>query len=204
MSYRTTLILLAILVVVGGAVYWQDIRPGPKKEEPKATQVFDIKPEDISFVKVDYEGKSTELRKEGDSKWKLTEPQEAEADYWYVEGLVSRLGRLNANRALTETTGDIAVYGLNQPAVVASIGTTDTTKIDRLVVGDKSPDGSAYYAKREGSDTIYLVSTSLISDVIKVVTNPPKATPTPTPAPTEAPTATPTPGEAAPMATPAG
>lgn len=212
MSYKTTLILLAILVVVGGGVYWQDIRPGPKKEAPKATQILSFDAKDINSLEVTYNNKTTELHKEGDSKWQLTKPENADADYWSVEGMISRLGNLSANRALTGTVGDLATYGLDHPIIEAKVGTTQG-KQDTLTVGDKSPDGTAYYVKRNDSDTIFLVSTSLISDVQKLVTNPPKAIPTPTPAPaTPAPSAatpappatTPTPGAATPTPTPGG
>ncbi|MCL5264219.1 MAG: DUF4340 domain-containing protein [Chloroflexi bacterium] len=202
MSYKTTLILLAILVAVGLGVYWQDIRPGPKKEEAKPTQVFNFKSNDVNALDVTYQGKTTELHKESESQWKLKKPEESDADYWNVEGMVARLGTLNANRVLTETTGNLADYGLNQPIAEATIGLADG-KQSKFIVGDKSPDGSAYYVKRDDSDTIFLVSTSFISDVVKLATNPPKAKPTPTPAP---PTATPAPAQATPtpaQATPA-
>lgn len=197
MSYRTTAILLAILVVIGIAVYWQDLRPEAKKEGPKETQIFSFETKDVNRIEVTYQGKTTELRKlrrENDTKWRLTKPEEAEADYWYMEGLASRLGKMNANRALTDTGSNLSEFGLDRPDAMVVIDlATEGGKQQSLLIGDKSPDGSAYYVKRSDSDTVYLVNSSLVGDIIKVTTDPPKATPTPTPAPavTPAPEATP-------------
>ncbi|MBI2954497.1 MAG: DUF4340 domain-containing protein [Chloroflexi bacterium] len=183
MSYKTTLILLVALVVIGAAVYWQDVRSGSgKKEEPKSTQVFTFAPQDVSSLSVTYDGKSTDLQKDDATKWSITKPVSAEADYWGVENMVVRLGSLTANRTLTGTVGDLAVYGLDRPIMEARIGTKDG-KREIIIAGDKTPDGSAYYVKRMNVDTIYLVATSIISDVTKLATEPPRAAPTPTPGP---------------------
>lgn len=181
MNYRTTLILLAILVAIGGAVYWEDLRPGARKEEPKATQILSIEAKDITGLDVTYDGKSLALRREGESRWRLTRPEEAEADYSGVETVVARLGSLNANRALTGTVEAPSAYGLDRPVAEAKIRTAQG-KTEVIMVGDKSPDETAYYVKRGDSNSIYLVSTMMISDVVNLVTNPPRAAPTPTPA----------------------
>jgi hypothetical protein len=183
MNFRTTLILLAILMAIGAAIYWEDFRPGlPSNQETRATQVLNIEAKDVNGLEVTYQGQSIALQKETESTWKMTRPEEAEADFSSVETVVARLAVLNANRALTGTVEAPSAYGLDKPMAEAKIKTTQG-KTEIIMVGDKSPDESAYYVKRADSGSIYLVSTLTISDVLNIVTNPPKATPTPTPVP---------------------
>lgn len=191
MNYKLTLGLLGLLVVLGAYLYFSEIRPGPQQADEPSTEVIDFNAVDVNSIKVSYQGKSIELKKQ-DSNWKLTKPEEAETQPYVVDGLVARIAPLNATRVLSGTLDPLSAYGLDTPQAEAIIGTTGNRSAF-LEVGNNTPDGSSFYVKREDSNKVYIVSSSVISDVIKLATDPPKATPTPTPSSmgTPAPTGTP-------------
>ncbi len=184
MSFKTTLGLLALLIVIGGAVYFMELRPEKPIEAPK-TLVFGFRANDVDAVQVTHEGKVTELRRAGELQWRMVRPEQAEADAMRVEGTLSRLAPLNATRVLTGGVGGLAAYGLSDPKTKVSLD-TDGSVHHTLLVGDRTPDGSSVYGKRDGSDTIYILPTGIISDFTKLVTDPPKAAPAP-PAPAATP-----------------
>jgi hypothetical protein len=71
-------------------------------------------------------------------------------------------------------------------------GTTSTERV--LLVGDATPDGSAYYVKTETAPPVYLVSNLTIEPLRTWLNTPPIQQPTATPIPvTVVPTAEPTP-----------
>lgn len=180
MNYRLTLGLLGVLIVVGAYFYFAEVQAEPQKETQQA-EVFSFKAADLDSIVVSYQDKTTNLKKDG-SYWKLKEPEEAEAQTSLVEGLLARIAPLRASRALTGDIEPLAAYGLENPQLEATIRTSGNQSAI-LQVGDVTPDGSSYYVKRKDSDQIYLVSASIISEIMRLVTNPPKALPTPTPTP---------------------
>lgn len=193
MNYKLTIGLLGILIVLGAYLYFWESNSGAGGDDKASTEVLAFKAGDVNSIQVTYQGKSTELKKE-DSSWKLTKPEKAETEPYVVDGLVARIAPLNAVRVLAGTLEPMSTYGLETPQLTATIRTTGG-KIAVLQVGDNTPDGYSFYAKRDDSDQVYVVSSSVISEVIKLVTDPPKALPTPTPSPPESP---------APVGTPEG
>ncbi|MCL5959054.1 MAG: DUF4340 domain-containing protein [Chloroflexi bacterium] len=190
MNYKLTLGLLGVLLVIGAYVYLSEVQPGEKKKDTP-TQVLSIKAGDVTSITVSYQDKTTELKKDG-SYWKLSKPEEAETQNGVVDGLLARIAPLNASRSLAGTDEPLASYGLENPQLEATLVSTDN-KTAILQVGDDTPDGSSSYVKLKDSDQVYVVGASVISELRKLVTNPPKALPTPTPTPRPIGTAVPTP-----------
>ncbi|MCL4459738.1 MAG: DUF4340 domain-containing protein [Chloroflexi bacterium] len=190
MSFKTTAILLVILLVLGGFVYWLEYRPGRPQEKAQLS-VFNFKVEDVNSIEVEHNGRSTVVTKKED-RWQMLKPEQVEADKWRVEGVLTRLGSLTATRVLDNPGQDLATYGLSNPQAEAKVTLTGA-KREILFIGDKNPEGTAYYANLPAGDKVYLIPSQIADDLIKMVDQPPKGTPTPTPAPTSAPSPTATP-----------
>ena len=74
-----------------------------------------------------------------------------------VEDLAEQIGSLAAIRVIDDPE-DLSAYGLDEPALQASVTAGDGTAVT-LLLGDVSD--SYCYAKRTDSDTVYTVSTDL-------------------------------------------
>ena len=79
------------------------------------------------------------------------------ADQTAVEDLAEQVGSLAALRVIDDPE-DLSAYGLDEPALQASVTAGDGTAVT-LLLGDVSD--SYCYAKRTDSDTVYTVSTDL-------------------------------------------
>lgn len=180
MNYRLTLGLLSLLVLIGAFLYFGELQAEPKKEGQE-TQVLNLKAADVNSIVVSHQGQTTELKKEG-AYWQLRKPEPAETQSGVVDGLVARMAVLNASRTLPGAAEPLATYGLETPRAEATLKTSDN-RTTVLLIGDNTPDGSSSYVKRKDSDQVYVVSGVLAADVMRLVTNPPKALPTPTPTP---------------------
>lgn len=201
MNVRTTLILLVLLALLGGYVYFFEIKGEGGQEAtptPTSVQVLDLEEDQVTGLVVSGPEGTTRLRREVGGQWQMEEPAQEPADDIRVGAISDTLAKLSATRALTEVT-DLEPFGLASPSWTVEIALADG-QTHRLQIGEKNPAGGYYYIKKEGEPAIYMVFASTIQGLQRLVTNPPyqpTPTPTATPAPPETPTPTPTPVEAA-------
>jgi hypothetical protein len=206
-SFRTSGALLLILAVLAGVVYYVMQQPSPDQSATKTTPVVTFTAADATKVTVSAADKTTELDR-GANSWTIVKPDSGPAEASQVEGWVSQMGSLSADRVIDNPT-DLKTYGLAQPKFNVEIDLKTGSPV-KLEFGDKTPDGADYYV-RVSSDaakakSVYLIGASLGDDLNAALTKPPKALPTPTPLPTLVPvtiTPPPTPNTT-PTSTPAG
>lgn len=208
MSYRLTAVLVAFLVVLGGVVYYVMQQPAatdsPEKHYP---QVLSFGPDEASQITItSNDNQKTELIKSG-ANWTIDGAADQPADDGRVQGWISQLSSLIADREISDAT-DLGPYGLTTPKLTVVIGLSGG-KQARLVFGDKTPDGSDYYVQVPDdparAKSIYLIGSYLGDDLTSALNSPPVAIPTPVPAPTLAPLdLTPPAPAATPSAAPSG
>ncbi|MGQ9585028.1 MAG: DUF4340 domain-containing protein [Anaerolineae bacterium] len=198
MRLRNTLILLVLLALLGGYVYFFEVRGGGSgvgpTPTPSSVQVLGLNASDVSKLTVEGAEGTVRLSRPAGGSWQMEVPSQAEADDVRVNSVVSSLAWLSASRAITETT-DLEPFGLAAPSWKVEITLADGTR-EQVYIGDTNPAGSQYYVRKEGDPAIYLVYASTIEGLQRLVKEPPyppTPTPTATPVPPETPTPTPTP-----------
>ena len=201
MSFRTTGVLLAVLIALGAFVYFYEMQTPKTTESPKekALEILNYSDQaaDINRLEVQQGDKVTRLvSKEGEG-WTMEAPEQAPVDKSRVISAVGEVSVLRATTVVTENASpdDLSKYGLDKPQLTVSVSVKNKD-YQRLMVGIQAPTKTGYYAKLADTKKVYLVGSSIIEDLQKLVTEPPKATPTPTalPAtPTSVPSVTPTP-----------
>jgi hypothetical protein len=178
MNPRLTAALVAIFVVLAGAVWWLELRsPEPAAKPAGQAPVFDLKPDEVSRIEVDDSGKTVAAeRTEGG--WRLVQPA-GDADAARVEGAVGQVAKLNATRKLEDAT-DLASYGLSSPTSRLLLSMKDGSS-QELLIGSKTPDQASYYVKRADSPAIFVTATFALGDLMRWPSDPPRPRPTPTP-----------------------
>ncbi|MDQ2807341.1 MAG: DUF4340 domain-containing protein, partial [Chloroflexota bacterium] len=122
-------------------------------------------------------------------KWRITAPTPAEADDLTVSGVATSLKQPAATSKVGDNVSDLALYGLDSPALTVTLVLSgSTTPRQTLFVGKTNLDGSAYYVHAADSKAVYLVSNATIEPLKGWLITPPVALPTPTPLPTLPPT----------------
>ena len=99
-----------------------------------------------------------------DGQWKLTEPAAAPASAESVDAVVRALATLRAERYETHSAGNVAQYGLDRPALRATIaaqGRDHSLLIGATVAGS----AGRRYAKTADSDAVFVVPDSLLAAV---------------------------------------
>lgn len=151
---KTLTVLAAALVVCGGAYaalrVWND-QQAQIDDTVYVTQLSDFTA--LSFTNGQGELSFTKA----EDAWQYDGDDAFPADQEAVEDLAEQIGSLAAIRVIDDPE-DLSAYGLDEPALQASVTARDGTAVT-LLLGDVSD--SYCYAKRTDSDTVYTISTDL-------------------------------------------
>ncbi|HLG73310.1 MAG TPA: DUF4340 domain-containing protein [Chloroflexota bacterium] len=183
MSFKFTLVLLAaaIVAVAGFALAQRSVPSTTASPSPSSsTIILDMRFADITNVDIKYGDKETVITKSG-LKWSLEKPvQDSNVDQGKISGVVGQLAPLTADRSVGKAGDDLTPYGLKSPQVTVTL--SGGGKTETLLIGDKNVNGNSYYATRQEGSDVGLISSTLVSSIEGLATNPPQATPTPVPA----------------------
>ena len=81
-----------------------------------------------------------------------------------MTSISSDLKSFTAERKLEEVQDDLSVYGLDNPSCTITAKGSDDTEVT-IQIGNLNSYNSDYYAKVEGSDDIYTIASSYVSDI---------------------------------------
>jgi hypothetical protein len=184
--YRTTLILLGVLVVLALVAFFVNLNPSSTVGVPTPVPETDIWNEPNQVIGIDVISATQRVSVHKDvttTIWTLTEPLKHDADPFVVGNIADILQKPIATSVLTNP-GDLAQYHLDKPSfsVEATFSDTQHTK-HSLLIGGPTFDGSNYYTKLPGSTTVYAISNSTVDPLRSWLTTPPVLQPTATPLP---------------------
>ncbi|MFC1949190.1 DUF4340 domain-containing protein [Chloroflexota bacterium] len=181
MRLRNILILVAILLALGGYVYFSNMPEPPEEEEPRPF-VWIIDMNDIQHITVSLprEGKSESFIKvEQDEQFPWffddAERSEVDIDRW-GGGIPLLLSGPGADRIISENTSDekLAEFGLVEPLMRITLTLIDG-RIMNIDVGDKTPNEQNNYVKAPGTRDVALVYYGWCDVLERLVLEPPYA-----------------------------
>lgn len=160
---------VAVVVCAGlfAYVYFVESKREDKPEKPKE-KVFALDKSKVKQLDLAPSGApAIQLTREGGS-WRLTAPPPAvAADGGEAESLVTTLETLEVQEVVTESPGALAEYGLDPPRTAVSVLLQGAAEPLRLLLGDKTPDGGALYAKVPTRARVFTVPAYLESSFTK-------------------------------------
>lgn len=151
---KTLTVLAAALVVCGGA--YAALRVWNDRQAQIDDTVYVTQLSDFTGLTLTNSAGTLSFTKDDDA-WQYDGDDAFPADQEAVENLAEQVGSLAAIRVIDDPE-DLSAYGLDEPALQASVTAGDGTAVT-LLLGDVSD--SYCYAKRTDSDTVYTVSTDL-------------------------------------------
>ena len=185
--YRTTLILLGVLVVLALVAFFVNLNPNSSTvgvPTPVPTTYVWDEPNQVVGIDVITATERVSLQKDiSTTVWTLTQPITFEADPFVVGNIADILQKPSATSVIT-SPGDLAQYHLDKPSfsVEATFSDTQHTK-HTLLIGGPTFDAANYYTKTPDNATVYAISNSTIDPLRSWFTTPPKLEPTATPLP---------------------
>jgi len=164
MSFRNTIIVLVLLIVVGG--YALLIGLASKPVPPPTLVKFDSK--DVTALDLKYPGREVALERGAGGGWRIVKPLEAKADPATVKTLIDAIAACQIKETLEEKPADLAPFGLKDPRAVVTVTVKGKT-LPSIELGKKTPVGYSDYVRVSDKPAVLLVNDSFSSDVIKTV-----------------------------------
>jgi hypothetical protein len=183
MVKRQTWILLAVFVILIGLAFgWTQYQTGWKKSHPTPTPtpeqyLFTMDSATVASLMItdNASGKTVIVARDASGQWALVEPQAEYTDVAAVEAAVTQLASLRITSSLTAAE-DLSEYGLDKPAYTITINVNGGGQLVAQV-GSSTATSSGYYVLVPGGVPQIVAKYSLDS-VLKLLQNPPIATPT--------------------------
>lgn len=160
MKFRTTLVAFGLALVLGGWVYWHEVRGGRERaqERAAAASLLGIDAAEVSALRITHSGNIFELRKHGE-RWRLERPESAPCDPRVIGAFLDSLA--GARREDQVGRGDLEKYGLRTPTAVVEITAGATTR--RLTLGNINPLQTLVYVLVDDSQAVLLTSSTLLT-----------------------------------------
>ncbi len=197
MNSRVTLIVVAVFLLLLGYVFFVDqdkpsvqLNATPTRAEAVKPYLFPISTTNVQSIQVrDLRAPREVLLKRAETGWQVVKPEQKAADDFVVTQKINQMITLQASRVLTNVT-DLKPFGFVTATLEVRVVMTDTQEYG-ITVGAKTPGGYDYYAVYTGGKDVFVVSPSVIDDLLAWFDAPPYQ-PTPTPTFTPTPPVTPT------------
>jgi uncharacterized protein DUF4340 len=162
MKMNGLLVAAIVLAALSGVLYWSNHRKpvdnAVKVSADTPPKILTLAQDDIT--KVDIKKKSGDevvLDKNDAGKWQLAAPQPLRADQSEVSSMLSTLSSLNSERLIEEKAGNLADYGLAQPAAEVTITEKDN-KTQKLLIGDDTPEKNGVYVALAGDPRVFTLA----------------------------------------------
>jgi hypothetical protein len=168
---RSTLIILLIAAVASTAIYFLDYKSAkPRDEEPEKTRpAFKFTRDEINSVSILRSGQTTRLENQN-NKWVITQPVNAPADESAISALLSDLVNARIDSEFPAVGGDLKPYGLAEPKVKLDVKLKNG-QTHHVELGAKDQIGSSAYAKIDGAQNVAMISSGLLNDSDKSVSD---------------------------------
>ena len=162
MKMNSLLIAAIVLAALSGVLYWSNHR---KPAESAVNVSADTPPKILTLAqadiaKVDIKKKSgdgVELAKNDAGKWQIVGAKPLRADQNEVSSMLSTLSSLSSERLIEEKAGNLADYGLAQPALEVEVTEKDN-KTQKVLIGDNTPTGNAVYVALAGDPRVFTLA----------------------------------------------
>jgi hypothetical protein len=167
-SARTTLVLLALLVVLGATALYVQGPGSPDRAREHGTVFPGLKAGDVSLVRATRGGTEVLLTREGGS-WKLG-PTKEPADAAAVEALLASLVEARVGSVVSTNAGKRSAYETDaEKGIAVRLEGAGGKVLAAFTVGKRGPDFASCYLHREGTSEVLLVSRDLRLDLSRSI-----------------------------------
>jgi hypothetical protein len=156
----TACIVLAALL---GLLYWSNHHPSTADSAVKASadtppKILSLDQPNIASIAIHRKDEpALDLSRNSSGTWQITSPKPLTADQESVSSVLSTVSSLHADRLLEDKASNLGSYGLASPPLEVDVTMKDN-KTQKLLVGDKTPSGNAFYAVLAGDPRLFTIA----------------------------------------------
>jgi len=170
MKSRSTLLLLLLVAVVAGVVFW-DYKWGTTTETARLTsrRIASFRSSDITQIELVLTNQTVVIDKAGDH-WELKQPLVSRADSAAINAILDGLEFAEKRRTFTAKdlqTLNLADFGLLAPTARVRLHGKKEPLV--FLLGSETPTRDAIYVQVEGAPDVYVTSKELAQRILRPV-----------------------------------
>jgi hypothetical protein len=166
-AFWKTYVAVAVCAALAAYVFLVERKREDKPEAPKE-KVFALDKSKVKELDLAAVGRpEVRLAREGADTWRMTSPTAVAADSGEAESILSALETLEVQEVVTETPGALGEYGLEPPTATITAVVQGTPEPQKLMLGEKTPDGGAVYAKVPSRPRVFTLPAFAVSSFDK-------------------------------------
>jgi len=175
MNVRLTLLLVVLLVVIGGLVAITQVLRGGNAAD-RDSRLYRLSSSELNQIVVTRGEETITFLREGD-EWFINDIERGKVgvDIQRWGGIPVLLGGPTTSKTITPEEGqtiDLTAYGVEPPKTRVHVSTSRNQEVD-VLIGDATPDTTGYYVKVVGTDILYVVNSSWVDVINRLVNEPP-------------------------------
>ncbi len=179
MNPRNTLIMLVLVLGLGSFWYFHDVKGGQQRDEARTQEesVFPGLEEDqlvwLRLTDLEDSRKTPLWLEKVEGRWTIRGQRPVLAAQDEVAGLAAQLATLRRESVIAEAPGTeaLAQYGLDKPRYRLEVGTSKSQAPLALLLGQKTPDDTAYYARSGQAGPVLEVNAAFMESLEKPVSD---------------------------------
>jgi hypothetical protein len=167
---------LGLAILLGGGVWWSLNEEDKKASkdahaingaDPKGAKLLDLPASQFTSIELRKLGaEAITLQRASGDHWRIIAPAAYSADDATVNGMVTSLASLTADKVVDEKPKTLEEYGLGIPAIDIVIHKKDG-KTHHVLIGDQSAMSGGFYAKIDADPKVYTIGTFVQSNLNK-------------------------------------
>jgi hypothetical protein len=151
-----TYVAVAVFAALGAYIYFVESKREDKPDKVKE-KVFAFDKAKVEGLAVSAAGQEEIQVVRDKDGWRMTAPLAVAADAAEADALVNSLETLEMDEVVAESPSDLAEYGLAAPRSTVRLRLQGAAEPLMLLVGDKTPDGSAVYARLPKAPRVFTI-----------------------------------------------
>lgn len=157
MKFRTTLILLAVFILLlAGIVIIENKSEKAKELKEKSEKLTDFSASDVEKISLKNEdGTTITLLRDEKGSWQIVEPLKAEADSYEANSLAENFASLRIEHTVEQEAADLKAYEI--PRKEISLWLKGKTEPVKILIGMENPLDHTLYAKRADRSAVVLL-----------------------------------------------
>lgn len=156
---KPTLIILALAIVLGGAVYYFDWKRGNEVKPETFKRAYSLQASDVVSFTLSHPSQpnapAIRFSKSG-GNWQIVAPVQTAADQSVVDGIVDQIAGAEIMQTEPGTSDRLKAYGLDPAQASLELQLANGQK-HTLLVGTKSFTGDSVYAVVDGAQSVSLL-----------------------------------------------
>ena len=175
MSFKQTLVLVGILALVAGYIYFLKIT-APEKQYDEPPEVWSVTEEDIEHIKVTLPHKGKEISFSLDQearRWYIDDEEKTPTDLKRWGGIVLLVSGPQSKKMIAEKVDDLGEFGLNDPQMIVTLRVKNLKDPLDIIFGNRTPEENEFYVKMRHSDPVYMINDTYCEVMMRLVTEPP-------------------------------